>query len=84
MMNPVKKLWEIVMQGSSEVRDVYEEVLSNEEFPSCLDVPLDQFLDNPRLILPHYMVVDSPAKRQIENRKKAARSMGTNKSIFNS
>lgn len=73
LLIPIRSLWDVLMRGSLHVRSMYEDGIFDDNFLECKDVPLEDFLVNPRLILPHYMLVDSPAKKEIEDRKRVGR-----------
>lgn len=68
-LESVRKMWEHLFKGASELPAAYKKMFPDDILPDNSDIKKKDFLENPRLIIPHFLLPDSPITQEIANKK---------------
>lgn len=72
----IRDMWDKLFQGASSIQSVYQRIFPDDALPNNRDISKKAFLENPRVITPHFFLADSPITKELDARRSVTNSLG--------
>jgi hypothetical protein len=73
----IRDMWDKLFRGSAGIKAVYRRLFPDDALPSNRDLPKHAFLEDPRLITPHFFLADSKITRELDTRRAVGHNFRT-------